>query len=72
MVEAVQAFGHTILVYVDDELYVAHATAESDAYAGFQHLVVHEVGDLSPGCRRLRRSSWSSATRASWTASRSR
>ena len=33
-------------VYVDDELYVSRETPESDAYAGFQHLVVHAVGDL--------------------------
>ena len=46
VIAAVEALGHTILVYVDDELYVAHETPESDAYAGFQHLVVHPVGDL--------------------------
>ena len=46
VIGAVEALGHTILVYVDDELYVAHETPESDAYAGFQHLVVHPVGDL--------------------------
>lgn len=32
--------------YVDDELYVARATPESDTYASFQNLPVHEVGDL--------------------------
>jgi len=46
VISAVEALGYTILVYVDDELYVAHETPESDAYAGFQHLVVHAVGDL--------------------------
>lgn len=46
VVEAIVALGYTILVYVDDELYVSHETPESDAYAGFQHLVVHPVGDL--------------------------
>jgi len=46
VIAAVEALGYTILVYVDDELYVARETAESDAYAGFQHLVVHPVGDL--------------------------
>jgi Cof subfamily protein (haloacid dehalogenase superfamily) len=46
VIEAVEALGFTILVYVDDELYVARETPESDAYAGFQHLVVHAVGDL--------------------------
>jgi hypothetical protein len=33
-------------VYVDDELYVSKVTQGSRDYAGFQHLVVHEVGDL--------------------------
>jgi Cof subfamily protein (haloacid dehalogenase superfamily) len=46
VIAAVEALGYTILVYVDDELYVARETPESDAYAGFQHLVVHTVGDL--------------------------
>ena len=32
--------------YVDDELYVARPTPESDRYASFQHIPVHEVGDL--------------------------
>ncbi len=46
VIPAVEALGYTILVYVDDELYVSRETPESDAYAGFQHLVVHPVGDL--------------------------
>jgi Cof subfamily protein (haloacid dehalogenase superfamily) len=46
VIAAVEAHGFTILVYVDDELYVARETPESDRYAGFQHLVVHVVGDL--------------------------
>jgi Cof subfamily protein (haloacid dehalogenase superfamily) len=46
VITAVEELGYTILVYVDDELYVSHETPESDAYAGFQHLVVHPVGDL--------------------------
>ena len=46
VIAAVEALGYTILVYVDDELHVARETEESDAYAGFQHLVVHTVGDL--------------------------
>jgi Cof subfamily protein (haloacid dehalogenase superfamily) len=45
-IAAVEATGYTILCYVDDELYVSHETPESDAYAGFQHLAVHTVGDL--------------------------
>jgi hypothetical protein len=46
VIDAVERLGYTILVYVDDELYVARETPESDSYAGFQHLVVHPVGDL--------------------------
>jgi Cof subfamily protein (haloacid dehalogenase superfamily) len=46
VITAVEALGYTILVYVDDELHVARETPESDAYAGFQHLVAHPVGDL--------------------------
>ena len=46
VITAIESRGNTILVYVDDELYVSHETSESDAYAGFQHLVVHPVGDL--------------------------
>jgi Cof subfamily protein (haloacid dehalogenase superfamily) len=46
VIAAIEALGYTILVYVDDELYVSHETPESHAYAGFQHLVVHPVGDL--------------------------
>jgi Cof subfamily protein (haloacid dehalogenase superfamily) len=46
VIAAVEELGYTILVYVDDELYVARETPESGAYAGFQHLVVHAVGDL--------------------------
>ena len=46
VISAVEALGYTILVYVDDELYVSRETPDSDAYAGFQHLVVHPVGDL--------------------------
>jgi Cof subfamily protein (haloacid dehalogenase superfamily) len=45
-IAAVEATGYTILCYVDDELYVSHETPESDAYAGFQQLAVHTVGDL--------------------------
>jgi Cof subfamily protein (haloacid dehalogenase superfamily) len=32
--------------YVQDELYVEGKTAEAQAYAKFQHIPVHEVGDL--------------------------
>jgi Cof subfamily protein (haloacid dehalogenase superfamily) len=46
VIEAVEATGRTILCYVDDELYVARETPETDAYSGFQHLEAHVVGDL--------------------------
>ena len=39
--------GRTLLCYIDDELYVARETAESEAYAGFQNLPVNVVGDLA-------------------------
>jgi Cof subfamily protein (haloacid dehalogenase superfamily) len=38
--------GFPVNCYVDDELYVARSTPESDRYASFQRLPVHEVGDL--------------------------
>jgi Cof subfamily protein (haloacid dehalogenase superfamily) len=46
VIPVVSGLGYTVLCYVDDELYVAEETPESDAYAGFQHLPVHVVGDL--------------------------
>jgi len=46
VIAAIETLGYTILVYVDDELYVSRETPDSDAYAGFQHLIVHTVGDL--------------------------
>ncbi len=46
VIAAVDALGYTILVYVEDNLYVARETPESTAYAGFQHLPVNVVGDL--------------------------
>ena len=42
----VEAEGYGPNVYVDDELYVAEDTQGARAYAGFQHLDVHTVGDL--------------------------
>jgi hypothetical protein len=39
-----QGFG--LNVYVDDELYVSEVTPEARRYADFQHLALHEVGDL--------------------------
>ena len=43
---AVEAEGFPLNCYVDDELYVARETPESERYAGFQGLTVHPVGDL--------------------------
>ena len=45
-IEAVTAAHHHLNCYVDDELYVAEVTDEARAYADFQHLPVHPVGDL--------------------------
>jgi Cof subfamily protein (haloacid dehalogenase superfamily) len=45
-IEAVEAEGYPLNCYVDDELYVAEHTEASRAYASFQHLDVHAVGDL--------------------------
>jgi Cof subfamily protein (haloacid dehalogenase superfamily) len=43
---AVTVEGHHVNCYVDDELYVARVTDEARAYADFQGLPMHEVGDL--------------------------
>jgi Cof subfamily protein (haloacid dehalogenase superfamily) len=45
-IAAIDAEGFPVNCYVDDELYVARHTAESLAYSSFQHLTVHEGGDL--------------------------
>jgi Cof subfamily protein (haloacid dehalogenase superfamily) len=45
-IEAVEAEGYPLNCYVGDELYVAEHTDASRAYASFQHLEVHAVGDL--------------------------
>jgi Cof subfamily protein (haloacid dehalogenase superfamily) len=45
-IEAVEAEGYPLNCYVDDELFVARHTPASEAYASFQHLEVHAVGDL--------------------------
>jgi Cof subfamily protein (haloacid dehalogenase superfamily) len=44
--EAVIAAGFHLNCYVDDELYVAEETPEARAYADFQGLEIHVVGDL--------------------------
>jgi Cof subfamily protein (haloacid dehalogenase superfamily) len=45
-IDAVTAEGHHLNCYVDDELYVADVNAEARAYAEFQNLPIHAVGDL--------------------------
>ena len=44
-IAALQEEGFRVNCYVNDELYVARAT-EAERYAWFQHLPIHEVGDL--------------------------
>jgi Cof subfamily protein (haloacid dehalogenase superfamily) len=46
-IEAVVHEGFHLNVYVDDELYVAEVTPEARAYADFQNLTIHAVGDLA-------------------------
>jgi Cof subfamily protein (haloacid dehalogenase superfamily) len=46
IVEAVTAEGFHLNCYVGDELYVAEVTPEARAYADFQHLEIHPVGEL--------------------------
>ena len=45
-IAAIEAEGYPLNCYVGDELYVAENTKESEAYASFQHLEVHAVGEL--------------------------
>ena len=45
-VAAIAAAGHHVNAYVEDELYVAEVTPEARAYADFQNLEIHPVGDL--------------------------
>jgi Cof subfamily protein (haloacid dehalogenase superfamily) len=45
-IEAVQSEGFGLNCYVDDDLYVASVTDHARAYADFQSLPLHEVGDL--------------------------
>jgi Cof subfamily protein (haloacid dehalogenase superfamily) len=44
--DAVIAAGFHLNCYVDDTLYVAQITSEARAYADFQHIEIHAVGDL--------------------------
>jgi 5-amino-6-(5-phospho-D-ribitylamino)uracil phosphatase len=45
-IAAVEAEGYDPNVYVGDELYVSRITAGSRAYADFQQIPIHEVGDV--------------------------
>ncbi len=45
-IDAIQAAGHGLNCYVDDELYVARPTPEAERYASFQHIELHVVGPL--------------------------
>jgi len=45
-IAAVQEEGFGLNCYVGDELYVARVTPEAEGYASFQHIELHEVGDL--------------------------
>jgi len=45
-IDAVTEAGFHINCYVDDKLYVESETPEARAYADFNHIPVHEVGDL--------------------------
>jgi Cof subfamily protein (haloacid dehalogenase superfamily) len=46
-IEAIVGEGFHCNVYVDDELFVGKVTPEARAYADFQGLVIHEVGNLA-------------------------
>ena len=45
-IAAVEAEGYDPNVYVGDELYVSRVTAGSEAYAGFQQIPIHAVGEV--------------------------
>lgn len=45
-IAAVEAEGYDPNVYVGDELYVSRVTRGSEAYAGFQQIPIHAVGDV--------------------------
>jgi Cof subfamily protein (haloacid dehalogenase superfamily) len=51
-IAAVEAEGYGLNVYVDDELYVARVTPESERYASFQRIALHTVGDLDSWLQR--------------------
>jgi Cof subfamily protein (haloacid dehalogenase superfamily) len=45
-IAAVEAEGYDPNVYVADELYVSRLTPNAEAYAGFQQIPIHTVGDV--------------------------
>jgi Cof subfamily protein (haloacid dehalogenase superfamily) len=45
-IAAVEAEGYDPNVYVGDELYVSRVTPGSEAYANFQEIAIHAVGDV--------------------------
>jgi Cof subfamily protein (haloacid dehalogenase superfamily) len=45
-IEAVQAEGYGLNIYVDDELYVSEVTPEAERYATFQGIELHTVGSV--------------------------
>jgi Cof subfamily protein (haloacid dehalogenase superfamily) len=51
-IDAVVLAGFHVNCYVDDQLYVAEITPEARAYADFQHIEIHAVGDLHAWLRR--------------------
>ncbi|MGH3104412.1 MAG: Cof-type HAD-IIB family hydrolase [Gaiellaceae bacterium] len=51
-IAAVVDEGYHLNCYVDDELYVAEVTPEARAYADFQQLTIHPVGDLETWLRK--------------------
>jgi Cof subfamily protein (haloacid dehalogenase superfamily) len=46
VIAALVSEGYHLNCYVEDELYVAEVTSEARAYADFQQLPIHPVGDL--------------------------
>jgi Cof subfamily protein (haloacid dehalogenase superfamily) len=45
-IDVVTGAGFHVNCYLDDTLYVAEVTPEARAYADFQHIEIHAVGDL--------------------------
>ncbi len=51
-IDAVTSAGFHVNCYLDDTLYVAEVTPEARAYADFQRIEIHAVGDLQAWLRR--------------------